>query len=135
MTCYNSEMKSVQEVLKEMQEPKERLKQLKVDILSEINSLSDKEKGEIATKINRAEKEIKIGKYNLLHVNHGVNPLDSNIYEYVYVLDSGDKMHWSAQYTSYDNGGPDGDIDSWSLEYFTFVELKPVVVNDWVSVE
>lgn len=81
-----------------------------------------------------------IAGYSLKYVYQGMDVLDSNTYQYVCELVDGDVptgvlLMWTAPYTSYDNGGPDGDLDGWwcGMSY-QFVQKTPITVEVWQSV-
>ena len=77
MTCYNSEMKSVKEVLEEMQEEKNKYKELRQKILNELQKLDsvkiDKYTSELDTFCKDfncySNKPLVLGEYTLTFIS------------------------------------------------------------------
>ena len=106
--------------------------EFETELAQEIQNITDNDKYEIAKNMNYSEKELTIGKYTFTYVESGVDVEDSNVYQYVYKNnETGYNVLWSAPYSSWDNGGPDGSIESWSLEYFAAVEKVDKVIQVW----
>ncbi len=99
-----------------------------------IEKMDQKDKAALANTINHYG-NVEINGVKLLSVYRGMDALNSNIYQYVFKVDGTDNhVKWESGYTSWDNGGPDGEVDTWSLENIVDCELNEVSVLRWEGI-